>query len=189
MTSPTRLAAFLRGMNLGNRRITNDELRDHFEAAGLTGVATFLASGNLVFDAPEARGPAPSLDELAALEGRIESHLQDRLDYAVDTFLRPLPDLARILDTDGLATAKDEGFKPHVILLKRATDDHAADALAALETPDDSFRLLGREVIWFRRGGLSDAPISHADLERALDGRANTMRTVNTVRRMVKKFG
>jgi uncharacterized protein (DUF1697 family) len=39
-----RYVAFLRGMNLGNRRIKNDELRAEFEALGFEGVATFRAS-------------------------------------------------------------------------------------------------------------------------------------------------
>jgi len=33
-------AAFLKGMNLGNRRLTNEELRGHFEAIGMSDVAT-----------------------------------------------------------------------------------------------------------------------------------------------------
>jgi uncharacterized protein (DUF1697 family) len=42
-----RYVAFLRGINLGGRRIANDELRSHFEALGCEDVATFRASGNL----------------------------------------------------------------------------------------------------------------------------------------------
>lgn len=45
-----RYVAFLRGMNLGGRRITNEELRGHFERMGMAEVATFRASGNVVFD-------------------------------------------------------------------------------------------------------------------------------------------
>ncbi len=48
-----RYVAFLRGMNLGNRRIKNEELRAEFEAMGFEEVATFRASGNVIFAAPE----------------------------------------------------------------------------------------------------------------------------------------
>ena len=44
-----RYVAFLRGMNLGKRRIKSSELVAHFEAMGLEDVATFRASGNVVF--------------------------------------------------------------------------------------------------------------------------------------------
>ena len=45
----SRYVAFLRGMNLGNRRIKNDELRRCFEVLDLTDVACFRASGNVIF--------------------------------------------------------------------------------------------------------------------------------------------
>jgi hypothetical protein len=45
----SRYVAFLRGMNLGGRRISNDDLRSRFEALGCEDVATFRASGNVVF--------------------------------------------------------------------------------------------------------------------------------------------
>ena len=44
-----RYVAFLRGMNLGGRRIKNDDLRRRFEGMGLEEVATFRASGNVIF--------------------------------------------------------------------------------------------------------------------------------------------
>jgi uncharacterized protein (DUF1697 family) len=43
-----RYVAFLRGINLGGRRIKNEELRRHFEEIGLEEVATFRASGNVI---------------------------------------------------------------------------------------------------------------------------------------------
>jgi len=58
-----------------------------------------------------------------------------------------------------------------------------------LETPDDKFHVLGREVVWFRRGGLSESSITAHDLEKALGGRKNTMRKLNTIQRIVAKFG
>lgn len=36
-----RYCAFLHGINLGRRRVTMDELREHFEALGLADVAKY----------------------------------------------------------------------------------------------------------------------------------------------------
>ncbi|MBL4684411.1 MAG: DUF1697 domain-containing protein [Nannocystaceae bacterium] len=47
---PTHVA-FLGGMNLGKRRITNVELYGCFEQLRLTDVGAFLARGNVVFSA------------------------------------------------------------------------------------------------------------------------------------------
>ena len=61
-----RYVAFLRGMNLGNRRIKNEALRRHFEAMGFEEVATFRASGNVVFADPGG-------DSEAKLQKRVEA--------------------------------------------------------------------------------------------------------------------
>lgn len=174
-----RLVAFLRGMNLGNRRITNDELARHFEAAGFRGVAPYQASGNVVFDDP---GDPP-----AGVETAIEDHLETTLGYDVATFIRSLRELSELVAREETEPPGD-GFTVHVLFLKGPAGDDAVAALAALEGADDLFRPLGREVLWLRRGGLSDADIGTRDLEAAL-GPAQTMRTLRTIRRIVKKFG
>ena len=50
-----RYAAFLRGINVVGSRISNKELAAPFEAIGFEDVATFRASGNVIFSAAESR--------------------------------------------------------------------------------------------------------------------------------------
>lgn len=175
-----RHVAFLRGMNLGGRRLGNDELRAAVEPLDILNVRTFLASGNVVFDVEGDPEPA-------ALEADFEGRLATALGYEVDTYVRPLARLARVVSREELQVARDDGFKPHVLFLRGQLAEEGAEALRALETPDDAFVVLGREVAWLRRGGLSDAPISQRDLEGAV-GPAVTMRTLRTVERIVEKF-
>lgn len=178
---PTHVA-FLRGINLGNRRVKNDELARLFEQLGLDGVATYQAAGNVVFDHDG--------EDTAALEARIEAHLEDALGYDVATFVRPLADLRRLAGLGFIEPAREDGFTPHLILLKGEAPEDAALALKDLETPDDRFHVAAGAVFWMRRGGLGDAPISTRELEKALGGPGdNTMRNLNTIQRMVKKFG
>ena len=75
-----RYVAFLRGMNLGKRRIKNEELRAEFEALGFEDVATFRASGNVIFAAPR--------QSEGALTKTIERGLGEALGYEVPVFLR-----------------------------------------------------------------------------------------------------
>jgi uncharacterized protein (DUF1697 family) len=81
--------AFLRGMNLGNRRIKNEELRRHFEAMEFEEVATFRASGNVIFSAPKREGEAK-------LATRVEAELDERLGYDVPVFLRSSDEIAAV---------------------------------------------------------------------------------------------
>lgn len=91
--------AFLRGMNLGKRRIKNEELRAHFEAMGFEDVATFRASGNVIFATPkrEAEGK---------LAGRVEAELDDRLGYDVPVFLRSIEEVVAIAGQRPFAAPK-----------------------------------------------------------------------------------
>lgn len=178
----TRHVAFLRGINLGDRRVKMARLRRHLEELDLEGVATYGASGNAILSLPGSSGPAD-------VETTIEDHLEDALGYPVDTFIRPLARLEALVRLDAVSTARDDGFTPHVIFLRGEADASVEDALAALETPDDRFRVLGREVFWVRRGGIGDSGISHRELETALGGGGNTMRKLTTVERIVAKFG
>ncbi|MDX1394418.1 MAG: DUF1697 domain-containing protein [Gemmatimonadota bacterium] len=187
----TRYAAFLRGINLGNRRIRNHELRGHFEAiAGLRDIATFLASGNVAFGLATPSGARPSI---AILEETIQTHLAAALGYDVDTFVRGFADLERVVDgeTAGrlLPCNGGDAWKLHVIFLKDEPEAAAAEALRELATDDDRFDVEGREGYWLRRGGLSDSKLMPADLERALGVSTSTMRTHNTVARLLAKFG
>lgn len=64
-----RYVAFLRGMNLGGRRIKNEELRLRFEELGFVDVATFRASGNVIFSADRAKPEAVVARLEEGLEG------------------------------------------------------------------------------------------------------------------------
>src|ERR1700761_8242084 len=67
-----RYVAFLRGINLGNRRGKSPELVAHFEAMGFEDVATFRASGNVVFVDPTG-------DTEAKVQARVEAGLEEAL--------------------------------------------------------------------------------------------------------------
>lgn len=73
-----RHVAFLRGMNVGGHRLTNEELCAHLAALGLRDVWAFQASGNVVFDAGR-RGDVAR---------HVETGLRAALGYEVPTFLR-----------------------------------------------------------------------------------------------------
>ena len=103
--------AFLRGMNVGGHRLTNAELRMHFTAMGFEQVATFRASGNVVFAAA-----AGQEREIAV---RIEHGLAAALGYEVPTFIRSAAEmraLAALRPFDAGDVRRSAG-KPQVALL------------------------------------------------------------------------
>lgn len=180
MSGPTHYAAFLRGMNLGKRRITNDELCGAFAAIGLQDARSFRASGNVVFTAPRAKQ--------ATLAARIEEGLARELGYPVPTYVRTAGEMRAIAAarpfTDA-QVARSKG-KLQVGLLAAAPGAAARRRVLALSCDDDQLALEGSELYWLPRAGLSE---SELDL-RAIAGLIGdmTVRTMGTLQQMTAKL-
>jgi uncharacterized protein (DUF1697 family) len=171
-------AAFLRGMNLGNRRITNAELQERFEALGFDSVATFQAAGNVVFECGET-----GEDELVA---SIERGLEDGLGYAVPTVLRSEEELRGIATAEPFpAAALAAGGKLQVLLLAAPPPVSARDAVLAHASTEDGLAFGPRELYWLPSGRTTDSDLDLRTIERELP--PGTMRTRGTIERLVAK--
>jgi uncharacterized protein (DUF1697 family) len=174
---PTHVA-FLRGMNLGKRRIKNEELRSVFEGLGFDEVATFRASGNVVF---AASGSEKALTE------RIEVGLGEGLGYEVPVFLRSCVEVREIAATrlfSGKLIESSDGKLQVAFLGKPATAKARREGLAPA-TDDDRLAIEGRELYWLPSGGISKSELDLKALELALG--AWTMRTMGTIEQIAAK--
>lgn len=169
-----RYVAFLRAINVGGHMVKMDRLREIFAELGLSGVETFIASGNVLFE---------SRAKPAALEARIERALHDALGYEVATFLRTFPELQGV--ADGLP-AYDAIDLAQVCFLKESPGAAARKALKALETPDFTFHFGAREFYWMLRVRQSVLRVNPKHLERAVGG-PYTARSINTVQRLLQR--
>lgn len=175
-----RYVAFLRGMNLGGRRIKNEELRQRFEELDLSDVSCFRASGNVIFDAEEK-------DE-AKLRDRVEAGLGRSLGYEVPVFLRDANEMAAIsgkepFDASQLAASKG---KLQVAFLPAAPKAKARIRAFALATDEDRLALDRRELYWLPSGGISETELDLKALEAAVG--PWTMRTKGTVDQIAAKL-
>lgn len=167
-----RYVAFLRGMNLGGRRITNEDLRAHFEALGCEEVATFRASGNVVLASDEEEEP---------LAERLEAGLGERLSYDVPVFLRAAAELLAIAAAapfEAKAVAASAG-KLQVALLREAPPASAREEALGHSNEDDRLAIEGRELYWLPSGGMSDSDLDLKALAAALG--PTTIRTKGTI--------
>ncbi len=175
-----RYVAFLRGMNLGGRRIKNTELSDEFETLGFSEVGCFRASGNVVFTADES-------DE-AKLTTRIETGLGEALGYKVPVFLRSPKELRRIAGQapfDPAALDASKG-KLQVALLPSKPKAATRKKALALSTNADRLAIEGRELYWLPSGGISESNLDLKAIESAVG--PWTMRTMGTVEQIVAKY-
>ena len=176
-----RYVAFLRGMNLGNRRIKNEELRTHFEAMGLEEVATFRASGNVIFATPKREAEA----KLAA---RVEAELDERLGYDVPVFLRSAEEIATIAAQKPFPAAKVKKSKGklQVSLLKKKPSTAAKKKVLALADDEDLLAIEGRELYWLPSGGLLESDLDLKAIEKLVG--SDTRRTMGTIEQIALKF-
>lgn len=176
-----RYVAFLRGINLGNRRVRSPALVAHFEALGLAEVATFRASGNVVFVDPAA-------EPESVLQARLERGLGERLGYDVAVFLRSAAEVAAIAARDPFPAAAIERSrgKPQVVLLGRKPSAEAAREALALAPAGDLMAIEGRELHWLPSVGLSETELDAKALDAALG--PGTTRTAGTIAQIAAKY-
>ena len=175
-----RYVAFLRAVNVGKRTMRMDSLKASCEAIDLANVATFIASGNVVFDSRRAA---------AALESRIETKLEADFGFVVDTMIRSIDQLREVqAHVSSRRFLAGPGVSLYVGFLKREPAQPGRAAVAALSNDVDRISVHGRELYWQARKGFAESTLTAARLEKLL-GTSATLRNMNTVERLLSKFG
>lgn len=179
-----RYIAFLRAINVGGRTITMERLRSLFEAMKFADVATFIASGNVIFTTEES--------DTVALEARIAAHLQDALGYPVATFLRTDAQVRAIAEYACFPQAdREDAASLNITLLAEPLPAAAVDILNGFTTELDRFHVHGTEIYWLCSVKISESTVFQSRFwkefarQYPLEG---TMRTRNTLVRLAKKY-
>ena len=166
-----RTVALLRGINLGRRRVTNTRLTELFELAGCTGVSTFQAAGNVLFD----DGPGAAV---------IRSTLEEGLGYDVAVYLRTATEMARIATAPPFRDLEPQ--KP-ASLLVTFFDGKVPKAVEAASNDVDVLRADGRELYWLAGNGVAKTTLDWRPVEQHLPD-PGTNRNITTVRKLAAKL-
>jgi len=179
MTMP-RYIAFLRAINVGGHTVKMGEVRMLFESLGFANVETFIASGNVIFEAKSG--------DSGALAKRIEQLLHKSLSYEVATFIRTDVEVASIARYKPFSdSALKSAGALNVAFLAEPLPGEAQKALMKLKTDIDDFHVHGREVYWLCQKKQSESTFSNTVFERALKIQA-TFRGFNTVLKLAAKY-
>jgi uncharacterized protein (DUF1697 family) len=174
-----RQVAFLRAVNLGGRTVKMERLKTSFEALALDNVATFIASGNVIFD---SRRRAP------ALERAIEAQLERDFGFTVTTMIRSMGHLRDVQTLVATRIRPQPGVSLHVGFLKTDPAREGIGLVMGLSNDIDRLAAYGRELYWFAARGVGQSTLSAANFEKLL-GTAVTFRNLNTIDRIVARFG
>ena len=166
------VVVFLRGMNLGKRRLSNDELAAAFTRLGYADPTPYQASGNVIL---------PSIDSLDS--ETLSAGLEHELGYDVPVFARSGSAVQTLAADSPFSGARGkDGGKPQIVFLHEAPSARLEDIFG----PDDQFELIGTEIHWLPPAGLADTGKLHAALDAATGG--TTVRTLGTLERIAKKL-
>jgi uncharacterized protein (DUF1697 family) len=173
-----RLIALLRAINVGGHTVRMSALRAVFETLGYTGVETFIASGNVVFETRARNTPA--------LEKKIEAGLKKALGYDAAVFIRSPAELAAIAAHRPFTRAEmDSADQMNILFMKTPLEAEARKKVRGLSTGSDLFKAKGREIYWLRR--RTGAAYTTLPLEKVLRV-LFTSRGVRTVQKMAEKY-
>lgn len=170
---------FLRGMNLGDRRLTNDELVDAVRSCGCEDVEAYQASGNVVFNDERPAGQ---------LTAAMSDGLAEALGYPVPVFLRDADDVRTIAAATPFTAPQlaDSRSKPQVVFLHTQPSAQVLDDVMTLVPDGDVLVPAGRELHWLPATGVGDSTLDFRRLDQLIGG--TTVRTRGTVQRLAKKY-
>ena len=167
----TAFVALLRAVNVGGTgKLPMTELKAFCEAEGFTKVKTYIASGNVVFEA-------------AMTEAKVKAALEKRLaDYAgkpVGVMVRTAAEMAAVLAANPFPDA------PANITVAIFLDDAPpADTLDRVVAPDgEQVRLGQREIYVYYPQGQRDTKL------KLPAAKAGTARNINSVAKLAEMAG
>jgi uncharacterized protein (DUF1697 family) len=172
---------FLRAINVGaGRTISMKSLRKVFESLGFSKVATFIASGNVMFET--------RTQNTQTLEKKIEKKLREELGYEVASFIRTDIQLIKISHYQPFPQLKiNAASEFNIIFLSDSLGKKSRQKLMGLKTDTNQFRVHGREIYWLRRKEKGKSTFSTIPFEKAL-GKRFTIRSSNTIKRIALKI-
>jgi len=156
-----RHVALLRGINVGGKnKLPMAALAAMFRDEGAGDVATFIASGNVVFAA------APKL--AAALPARIEKRIAADFALRVPVMLRSADELAAAVARNPFVTRGVDENHLFVMFLADRPGAAAARALDPARSPPDAFALVGRELYLSLPNGAARTRLTNAYVDKTL---------------------
>lgn len=174
----TRRIVLVRAVNVGGTaKLPMAQWRALAESLGATEVSSYIASGNLICSPP---GPPEEFDRA------LEAAVQERFGFYREVISRSREEVLAALDAHPF-TVHDPRFS-YITFLQATPAADAVRAAGLLETGEDRWRVIGREMHLRYAHGAGAPQMKEAAISRTL-GLTGTARNLNTVRKLIELSG
>ncbi|HEV2879112.1 MAG TPA: DUF1697 domain-containing protein [Candidatus Eremiobacteraceae bacterium] len=181
---PTYIA-MLRGINvLGRKIVKMDRLRSSFESLGFRHVTTYVASGNVVFQAAK-QSPA-------RLSAKIGEKIRREFGFSVSIVLKTPQELEKIVRNNPFPKNKQiDVSKLHVTFLSERPATNTHKTLESIAAGPDRFHGADHAVYLYCPDGYGRTKFGNNTLEKKLAVGATTRnwKTVTTLLKMASESG
>ena len=171
--------AFLRGINVGKRRVPMTRLVSTFRDLGYADVVTFIASGNVIFRSQRR--------DTGLIEVTASAALERELGFEVAVMVRTADQVVSIARAPLFPDEPQGPYNVHVGLMKDVAPAEEARKLEAVRTATDQFRVIGREFYWLCATPMSESIVWTLPSAKAVRLPVNTLRNMTTLRRLAEK--
>jgi len=173
-----RHVALLRGVNVGGSRLMQrTELEAAFRAAGGENVASYIQSGNVIFESERA-------EALASVAG---ASIEQRLGFRPAIILRSADEWRAIVAGNPFVALGAPAEELHVAALAARPTQAAIARLDRESLLPDEFAVSGADVYLHLPNGVARSNLTNARLDKAL-GTVSTMRNWRTALALLERL-
>ncbi len=174
-------AVFMRAVNVGQRRVKMERVRELLSENDFHDVVTHINSGNV-----RVTTGLRSASSVGTKVGRL---LSEEFGFDIPCLARTTADLASVAEqVDAMESPLGREARTYVCFLDAQPSEDAAAELAGWEVGGERALVVGAHVVvWFTKSS-HEARLSNARVEK-ITGRVSTLRDVKVVRALAGKWG
>jgi uncharacterized protein (DUF1697 family) len=164
--------SFLRGVNVGGRKIRMDDLRELYISLGLKDVSSYIQSGNIIFNHPRN-------EDLVSL---LENKIMDTFGFEVSIIIRKRSEMEKIVEENPFL--EEDVSKLHITFLKESPQELPKEYIDQIKDNSEKYSIKGKEIYLFLPNGYGRTKLSNNFFEKKLKVTATT-RNFKTTRKLL----
>lgn len=169
--------AFLRGINVGgHRKLKMEDLRSMMDSMGFENIATYIQSGNIVFDAEKT--------DTDSLSSSVKKQIEVQFEYDVPVIVRSYDDLKEVWEN--IPFEKKEGWKRYITFLSDEPDEQQKQELEGLSSNIETFVVRNKVVYAHVDKQTSEKPRFSSNFVQQQLKIPATNRNLRTVNKMLE---